>query len=357
MNQARTTQHGVTIIELMIAMVLGLFLLAGVLTIFVSSKQAYRTNDALSRVQESGRFAMEFLSRDLRNAGLTGCANTDRIANTLNNPGNWWSNFDQGALVGYAGNDGTFPARAGFGTNPADRIAGTDAFLVRGGRSTSYAIVAHNPAAASFQLSALNTIAPGSIIMVCDNRQASIFQVTNANASNVTMVHNTGQETPGNCTQRLGFPAPAWPGSCGPQAGTLYAFGPDSSLVEFTASAYYIGASSQGGGRSLYRVTLNGGSPQTPQELVEGVHDMRLSYGLDTNGDRQLDGSYVGAATVTNWNNAVAARINLLAISSEQQVTTTGGQTIAFAGANVAVPNNRLAQVFTSTIGLRNRLP
>lgn len=359
MKHSARSQSGLTLIELMIAMVMGLFLLAGVLAVFVSSKQAYRTNDALARVQESGRFALEFLSRDIRNAGLSGCARTDRIANTLNNPGSWWSNFEQGAIVGYAGDDDTFPARTGFGTNPADRIAGTDAFLIRGGSSTFFSIVQHNPSAASFQLNALNQIAPGSIVMVCDNRQASIFQVTNANASNVTMVHNTGQATPGNCTQRLGFPAPAWPGGCGPQAGTLYSYGPDSSLVEFTAAAYYIGASSQGGGRSLYRVRLNGGAPAAPQELVEGIQDMRIVYGRDANGDRQVDGgTYVAPATIpaNRWNEVVSVRLNLLAISAEERVTPAA-QTIAFAGANVAIPNNRLAQVFTSTVGLRNNLP
>ncbi|MDO9107004.1 MAG: PilW family protein [Methylovulum sp.] len=62
-------QSGLTLIELMIAMLLGVFLIGGVVQIFVSSKQTYRMQEGLSRLQENGRFAMDFISRDLRMAG------------------------------------------------------------------------------------------------------------------------------------------------------------------------------------------------------------------------------------------------------------------------------------------------
>ena len=53
-------QSGLSLVELMIAITLSLLLIAGVLQIFLSSKQTYSTNNALSRVQESGRFAWIF---------------------------------------------------------------------------------------------------------------------------------------------------------------------------------------------------------------------------------------------------------------------------------------------------------
>lgn len=351
MTYHRRGQGGLTLIELMVAMTIGLFLLAGVIGVFVSSKQTYRTNEALSRVQESGRFAMEFIAYDIRMAGLTGCGQTDRIANTLNNPGSWWIDFGSGGIIGYGGAT-AFPPQA-FEGSGGNRIAGTDAFILRGGRPTHYSIESHTPNSANFKLNALHELANGSIVMVCDNRQASIFQVTNVNASNVTVVHNTGSsETPGNCTQLLGFPAPT---TCGPQEGTEYQYGPDSMLVEYTSTAYYIGRN-QSNGRSLYRISLNAGTPAAPQELVEGLHDMRVVYGRDTSNNNQVN-DYVAPGTVTNWNNVLAARVSLLAISEEANVTAGGQQTVSFAGSNVAIPNNRLGQVFTSTVALRNRLP
>ena len=66
-------QTGMTLIEIMIALLIGAFLLGGVLQIFINSKQTYRMQENLSRLQENGRFAMEFLARDIRMAGYWGC--------------------------------------------------------------------------------------------------------------------------------------------------------------------------------------------------------------------------------------------------------------------------------------------
>ena len=62
-----------TLIEIMIALLIGAFLLGGVLQIFIGSKQSNRMQEGLSRLQENGRFAMDFLSRDIRMAGSWGC--------------------------------------------------------------------------------------------------------------------------------------------------------------------------------------------------------------------------------------------------------------------------------------------
>ncbi len=64
-------QQGMTLVEIMIALVLGVFLIAGVLQIFLGAKQSNRMLDNLSRMQENGRFAMDFISRDIREAGLS----------------------------------------------------------------------------------------------------------------------------------------------------------------------------------------------------------------------------------------------------------------------------------------------
>lgn len=68
-------QRGLSLIELMIAVSLGAFLLIGLVQIFGASRQAYQTSVGLSRIQEGGRFGMEFLQRDLRMAGHLGWAN------------------------------------------------------------------------------------------------------------------------------------------------------------------------------------------------------------------------------------------------------------------------------------------
>lgn len=68
-NRIGQRQYGFTLVELMIAMVLGLVVVAGVISVFIANKQSYRTNEALSQVQDASRTAYEFMARDIRMAG------------------------------------------------------------------------------------------------------------------------------------------------------------------------------------------------------------------------------------------------------------------------------------------------
>jgi prepilin-type N-terminal cleavage/methylation domain-containing protein len=67
-------EHGMTLTELLVAMVIGLFLIGGVVYAFVASFSSFRMNDNMARLQENGRFALDRLERDLRMVGHTGCA-------------------------------------------------------------------------------------------------------------------------------------------------------------------------------------------------------------------------------------------------------------------------------------------
>lgn len=69
----KSYQHGMTLIEIMISLLIGAFLIGGILQIFISTRQTYRLQENLSRMQENGRFALEFLARDIRMAGYWGC--------------------------------------------------------------------------------------------------------------------------------------------------------------------------------------------------------------------------------------------------------------------------------------------
>lgn len=70
--RSRARQRGVTFVELMIAMLLGLFLTSSVYFMFAKTKQAYRYQNALAQVQEQGRFATDILTQSLRLAGFPG---------------------------------------------------------------------------------------------------------------------------------------------------------------------------------------------------------------------------------------------------------------------------------------------
>jgi type IV pilus assembly protein PilW len=60
---------GFSLVELMIAMLLGLFIIGGVISVFLSNRVAYRQNENLARMQENARYAFEVVGRDIREVG------------------------------------------------------------------------------------------------------------------------------------------------------------------------------------------------------------------------------------------------------------------------------------------------
>lgn len=108
-------QQGLSLIELMIAILISSLLLLGVLQLFTDTNSADRSSTALARVQESGRILMEIIGTDARRAGYQGCsasANTVTIG-TLKFPAD---------AIGFASNSLTlrYATRANTGTRFAN---------------------------------------------------------------------------------------------------------------------------------------------------------------------------------------------------------------------------------------------
>lgn len=68
-------QAGLSIVELLVALVISMLLMTGVVQVFLASKQTYASNEAASRLQENGRFALEFIAQSARHAGYVEAAN------------------------------------------------------------------------------------------------------------------------------------------------------------------------------------------------------------------------------------------------------------------------------------------
>lgn len=320
----------------MIALALGLFLVGGAISVFVTNQQAYRTTEQLSRMQESGRTAVELMARQLREAGGSPCGRGIPTANTINNPStHWWANWADG-IRGY---DNTEAAvGVDFGTDAAERINGTDAvFLVFANANSGTTIENHDPPAASFDLSTVaHGLSDGEIVFVCNYRQAAIMQITNTQSTTSTVVHNNGTGTPGNCSKGLGFPT-----DCGSPLGNQYEFS-DGYMVRLAAEIWYVGANGRGG-RSLYRARMinSAGTPTTlAEEIAEGVTDLQLSY-LQADASGALPSAYVGAGSVTAWSDVSAVRVTMTLQSQE----------------NVGTDSAPLQRQMTYVVTLRNRLP
>lgn len=63
-------QNGFSLIELMVSMLLGSLLIAGLVGVFLASSKNYRTSNALSEVQDKGRYALKVIRRDVNEAGF-----------------------------------------------------------------------------------------------------------------------------------------------------------------------------------------------------------------------------------------------------------------------------------------------
>lgn len=78
----RRSMVGCGLIELMIALVLGLLVMGAAFAVFQSNQATYRANEGVNRIQESARVAFELMSRDLRSSGGGPCSNSSRVVTT-----------------------------------------------------------------------------------------------------------------------------------------------------------------------------------------------------------------------------------------------------------------------------------
>ena len=113
---------------------------------------------------------------------------------------------------------------------------------------------------------------------------------------------------------------------------------------------YYI-AANPAGEPALYRQGLVKGLP-VAEELVEGVEDMRINYGLDTNGDKAVD-STVATSAVTNWDQVQTVQVSLLMRSDNNVVDQS--QTYTFNAVTTTPTDRRIRKVFNATIAVRLR--
>lgn len=322
---------GFTLIELMIAMVLGLIVISGVISVFLASQQSYRTNQALGDVQDGSRMAFELMARDIRDAGLTGCNNNGRVANVLKPSAvNWWADWGN-AVHGYGATQ-TDPAVA-IGTVTGTRVAGTDSLTLLGAAGGGLSVAKHNPVSAQFDLNGISNLQPGDVIIACDPDHAVITQVTGPSSTGAhNVVHNTGNSvSPGNCSKGLGYPT-----DCSSTNGNSYQFGPNSQIFTLAVADWYIG--NNGTGSSLYRkdVETTGGTPTpTAQEMVRGVTGMAISY-------HQTGGvAFALPAAVTDWSTVDAVQVKLTLESSDKR-----------AGTDI----KPITRFFTATTTVRNRV-
>jgi type IV pilus assembly protein PilW len=365
-SSMKRMQRGVTLVELMVALLLGLLLTAGMIQVFASNRVTYEFNQGLSRIQENARFALDHMAYTTRMAGYSGCLSDVAYYNNLDTPNAFRDDIENG-LQGHNANGTsagqTFVAAAADpapSANPGNWtpalpaelnnsvVPGSDVLIVRSVAGTAQSLITPFSNSAQLFVAGPHDYANGEILVVTDCQKASIFQLTLSQPAGlgVNLVHsNTGSFTPGNA-------APVW------SAEQEYGLG--SEVARLQTHAFYVGRGASGR-PTLFQLRLQ---PLTAtiagfnaEELVEGVDSMQVRYGVDTDTNGAID-DWRTADTVGDWTRVLSAEVTLLARAADEYGSETDAGVYNLGGVQFnPVDDRRLRQVFSTTIGVRNRLP
>ncbi len=324
------TQSGLTLIELLIAMTLGILLTFGVTEIYINSKQTYRSQDGLARMQENARFALDFIARDVRSSGYVGCSNIKTITPNIIATTPIIADYTMDtALTGHQNLGGqSWTPSLPSGVNSV--VDDTDVITtISGGQCSTPLSTDMTAVSDAVAIATANEcgFAQNDVVIIANCGSADIFRITNAPGSSGQLNHGD-----------LAF---------------SYITDSASEVLSYNSSTYFIRNDATSGIPSLFVLdnTQSAGG-NNPIALIEGVENMQIQYGIDTNADNVPE-VYANAAAATDWSEVVSVRITLLIRSIE--ATNAPSYTFNSGGTTKTYAAGPLRKEFVSTIQIRNR--
>ncbi|KTD49135.1 type IV fimbrial biogenesis PilW-like protein [Legionella quinlivanii] len=334
MSSLQRNEQGFSIIEFMIAISLGTLLVASISIVYLSNKTTFVIQDALARLQENGRYADYMLSYDLRMAGYQGCANQRqvKVTNLIKNLSTMLD-YDK-PLRGYDGAGSTFSP--GLPANLQGKsVPGSDVIEIRKASSLGVQLRddmnrPNNPILVYDRMG----ITAGTPLMITDCSVGDLF-IAGSNSNATAITHSSNQNTSNDLS---------------------VAYLRTAQIAIFDYYSYYIKDTGRVNAQNqailaLVRQDRNGNE----DEIAEGIEQMRISYGVDTNGDNTVD-TYQTAAQVQsgdNWNNVISVQINLLLATVEN--VADKAMSYSYNGSNLTPGDRKLRREWTIFVTLRNR--
>ena len=388
-GSVRRPQQGFSLIELLIAMVLGLTVLIGLASVYLAIKQSFHFQETTGRLQEDGTFALDSMAKDLRMAGYAGCTGitkTDVVGPppiTTYSPGSVITT-DGANLIG-----GSNPLALIDTTNlEVTKQPFTPSNFIRGFDTVPDAMFASGSIPSTTNTSSL-FFAGGSFKAVALSVQMSGFSAPLTLAADTYAWSNTTTNGgiydmivsdctlsnifKGKVTVSGGVASIDHSEAIGNSSGmftpnTLF----NSTAIVMPAewSFYYVATRSGASTPSLYRVFFDGNTRSAPEEIISNVESMRLHYGENTNTGtptfvadnwRTRATGVSGVPGVTDWSRVVAVRIGLMMVSSKDNANPGVTLTVpTLLGEDYTPPTgaslNRLRKEFSTTVVLRNRM-
>lgn len=277
-HRRRRDAAGFGLIELMIAMVLGLIVIGAAFAVFMSNQSTFRANEGLARIQEGVRVAFELMSRDIRAAGGSACSNVSVVETT-----------DADSLR--------------FRDTPITGNA--NELTVTSGDDMAYRVVASTSSSVTLDPDqvddAREVFEVDDLLLLCNARKTFLVTATGVTAD--TISHTP---LPDGYVPTSDEYAP-----------------PDAVMLARFRSVRWFVADNGRGGRSLYVSRLGG--PR--EEVVEGVQNITFSY--------LRDGANQYVAAPGSWNDVVAVRIDMTLTGDDidgQALTRTASNVVSLRG-------------------------
>jgi len=388
---ASKLQSGISLIEMMVAMAIALFLMAIALSIYMQETTVYNTTGTQASIQSAENALSALIAPTIRSAGFMGCTNLGNFYEVQNflTPGtspplgtltshvssyapppsvasgifgydalNSSGNPSPLAITENAANDGS---RGDWNPNLDVNLTGSveqgsDVLVVLGATPDSQPVsVIGVPTANSVVLPAglapnlVNQFQIGQWVSFTNCQYTSIFQIT-APTANPVLNFNAGGGGPLTNQAGISLNNAAY-GSVPIGLGGAF-----MQIVPLQQTAYFVGQGANGQS-TLKRAILTGNS-WAVSDLVPGVENMQVLYGVTNSAVSTHDvQQYVPASAVGDWTTVHSVRIGFLIAGQPGSGVkgTAPNYTATVLNTTVTIPSDtRLRHVFEMTVNVRN---
>lgn len=355
---------GMTLVELMVGMAVGLFVATVAIATFVSTRTLNVVSSSKTRVTENTRLAMELLQTDLRSSGFAGCLTSDRRWPDADPPYSVLADgVDAGfisdgvsALRGYAGSASGFSPALTTKLRDQTPLAGSDIVSVRVPADTAAlglvgAVTKGTDVPLVTPAMPANPIQQGDVVLIANCDGATMFQVTsNDPKATGVLSHAVGSSAGlGNKTDDL----------FNPDGKVAVAFDRNSTVYKLQTHHYYVARSvvrDEPEAKSLWRLSVppNKGEAEAI-EVASGVERLSIKYGIDTgvNVPENVN-QYVDADKVISWDRVVSVRLEMLVTTPADGMARSPQSYAIDDKAPVTRTDRRLPTVLTEVVTLRN---
>lgn len=322
-------QHirGVTLIELMVSLVIGLFLILGATTIYVNSRKSADVDDSIARLQETARYALSVIETDARMS-------------------NYWGLTQDGRATGNKKSQSS--------STGSDTPANTLAPALDSDCGQDYAVDVENPIAASNNSFGLGSTSSSS------SSTSSSSSSTSDCAAKTGAVANSDSLTVRRASTDVSAIDANKLQVCTTQAsmGIILGGACDGELHDLITTGYYVDQQSDGRTDvpSLRRLRLISGPQFRDDEIVAGIEDMQIQFGVSANPTSGQAVQYVNAGDAAlATGQIVAVKVWLMARAENRDGAFTDSKTYSYGDRVSYQPNDNYRRFLVSrTIYLRN---